>query len=467
MSLVNDMLNDLEQRRSKPSSASSAQLQWLTGRAEIKKSRWPIWISFIILAIALVAVALLYRPSDSLLQAQAILDGGTLKAASVTSNSTEGVTPSTLEPTADAKPKLELVSIQKINNETKLLLQLDRMPGYQVTNNIDSLIVRLNNVQAHLPRQVGDLLKPVSAINVRRSGNDLLVHIALTEPVQSRVSLKVQPLIQLEVFVSAISKSQASTTNLSVKAPAKNLAKPELSVQSSSMPNPAENTKRLVTKPATKKSSPLKTRLPPTLQQQDKRAVKEARNRLQLRQPQAAEQLLIALLSTYPDAPESNQLLLAMLLDQQRLDQAEQRLQLLANKKPLSLALVQLQARLFLLQAKPGKSVQLLRAQQPMMQINQEYYELLALSAQRDKQYGLSEKVYKALLNIDAGKGDWWAGLAIAEELQGQKADARQHYRQAVQANRTSDALRQYSRQRYQALAGMSNVGDIKKTVEN
>lgn len=463
MSLVNDMLKDLEQRRVKPSSELSAQLQWLTGRGKIKKTRWSIWAGCLLLVIALAVVATLYRPENGLAQAQAILNNTASNTHVAANDGADSTASSVTSLHVQAKPKLELINIQKVNDEIKLLLQLDRVPGYQVSNGADTLVVRLNNVQAHLPRQVGDLLTPVSAIHVHRSGDDLLVNIALTEAVQSRVSLKVQPLIQLEIFVSVANK----TASLKDQSEAKKLAKSKMNTQPASMMNPVANKAPPAAKLATQTSSSLKKRLPPTLQQQDRRAAKEARNRLQLRQPQAAEQILMALLKKYPDAPESNQLLLVMMLDQQRLDQVEQRLQLLANKKPLSLALVQLQARLFLLQAKPDESVQLLRSRQPIMQVNPEYYELLALAAQRDKQYELSGNVYKGLLNIDAGQGDWWVGLAIAEELQGQKADARQHYRQAIQASRTSDALRQYARQRYQALAGMSNASDIKKTAEN
>lgn len=459
MSLVNDMLNDLEQRRSKPPAESSSQLQWLTGRRGSTKNRWPLrltlCISLVLVLAALAWLATIYRPDEGLAKAQAIIDDA---AANTAAEKKSGAVA-----TVAAKPKLELIRAQKNGAQIKLLLQLDRVPSYQVHNNGDSLVIHLRDVQAHLPKQLGDLIQPVESINVRRSGADLLIHVALSAPVELQSALKLQPQVQLEVDlrVAAAVLAEAAEPN-----PA---ASPALNGASNQQNNAAFETaqKTPAAKPIAKSIPTLKTRLPLTLQQQDKRAAKEARNRLQLGQPKVAEQLLMALLSTYPSAPESSQLLLALLLDQQRLAEAEQHLQALANNKQLSLPLLQLKARLFLLQGNTASAVRLLQSQQPMIQVNPEYYELLALASQRDKQYRLSEQVYKALLNIDSGKGDWWAGLAIAQELQGQKADARHHYRQAMQANRTSDALRQYAQQRYQALAGMTNRVDTKKTVEN
>lgn len=440
MSLVNDMLNDLEKRRLEQP-AQGENLEWLTGQAPAqKKSKRPLYIAVLLLALVVVSVLLLqqYQLNSSLPVAQQLLTqhGNTAVKTAVVN---EMPSPDT---DAAPSPSIEPARISAINfekNAQGLLIHINATQAvdYQITQGSQQLEISVDKVTAQLPQQLAPVQPPIKAVSFRPQNEGMVLLFDL----QRAITIKSERINngQLQLLIAP----EPAVVSAKPVAPAKPVA---------TTPLPAAVNKTNAATP------PMKTSTPLTLGQQDSLVIKEATAAIRSGDEAAAEDKLQRFLQRYPEAPAANTLLIELLIKQNRLAAA----QTLLDKQPAlisqSSALRRLQAHLLVLNKDPEKAVQLLLSKQPDIKSETPYYELLAMAAQRAQQYSLSVQVYKSLLRFDAGQGSWWVGLAISEELMGLKADARADFLQAMRAGRITPSLRDYARSRYDALAGAVNV---------
>ncbi len=210
-----------------------------------------------------------------------------------------------------------------------------------------------------------------------------------------------------------------------------------------------------VSKPAAKvTTSAVKKPLPLTPAQQDQRVFLSAQSLIRKAKYAEAEAELNALLDREPRAIKSAELLASLLLSLQRYAAVDSLYQRLASQKIGSYDLQAIVARSYLMAGRAAQAVSLLSASEPSLADHPAYYEILALAAQRDRQYALSAQTYQRLLRTNANRGDWWMGLAIGLDQQQQYASASNAYRRALQLAGLSDTLRAYAEQRLTALAG-------------
>lgn len=94
----------------------------------------------------------------------------------------------------------------------------------------------------------------------------------------------------------------------------------------------------------------------------------------------------------------------------------------------------------------------LLPAPRPALNEDPEYYALIAAAQQRLGQYADAAGTYRRMVEHFPEAGTWWMGLGIALESEGQRAEASAVYRQALATRDLRPELVQYVRQRLAAL---------------
>lgn len=111
-------------------------------------------------------------------------------------------------------------------------------------------------------------------------------------------------------------------------------------------------------------------------------------------------------------------------------------------------------ARLLLQQGQPAEALALLRAQ-PLPEISRdlEYHALLAALLRESEQYQAAAGVYGQLLNQRADQPVWWLGLALSREQAGSLEGAAAAYRRAQQVPGLSADLQNFVAGRLQLLA--------------
>lgn len=107
-----------------------------------------------------------------------------------------------------------------------------------------------------------------------------------------------------------------------------------------------------------------------------------------------------------------------------------------------------LQARLLLSGGMTQEAVRLLSNQVPPVSVDSEYHDLLATAQLSTMDFVGAAKSYQALVQQNRNEARWWYGLAAAWDGQGREAEALQAYQQALNLPSLSAGLRQRSEQR-------------------
>lgn len=107
-----------------------------------------------------------------------------------------------------------------------------------------------------------------------------------------------------------------------------------------------------------------------------------------------------------------------------------------------------LKARLLMATNEPGEAVELLDDRPPSAEGDSEYHELLATAALASRQYRTAQRSYEGLLGTDDDEGRWWYGLATALDARGQTDSAARAYQRAQRSGTLSSRLRQRSEER-------------------
>jgi len=104
--------------------------------------------------------------------------------------------------------------------------------------------------------------------------------------------------------------------------------------------------------------------------------------------------------------------------------------------------------RLHLQQRDPVRAAAVLAAALPPLDLQPGHHALLALAWQQAGQPAQAARVYQSLVEHDARVGAWWLGLGLARDALGDKAAARAALQQAERAGGLADGVLRYVRQR-------------------
>ena len=423
MSLVNDMLDDLEQRRNEQQSRP-VDLSWLESASAParRRSRRPLYVAGAGVAVLLLAGGLWwYQAMPIQPQPQQPAIKLIEEAAPITSA---------------RKSLLTAMTWSQDQNVVHLQLAFSELKPYSVERNESGLALRFYSVDTNLNAAALKPLAPVREIAIVREGNDLLVNLSIAGDFSFSDQLPADDKKRVDILLQPIAAAVAA------------VAAREHSEQRS----PAATKPQ----PETKKPQPVDVERPRpqpqlTVSQRDMQTAKRAKTLLRDGDSYGAERMLQAFVSGQPQAMRSGRLLASLWLSQQRYDSAGELLASMLQREPANIELRQLKARLLMAQGQNAEAVDWLMMVKPPVQQHQEYYELLGFAARQNAQYPLSEQVYRGLIDSDNSRGDWWVGLGIALDAQAKNTAARSAYQQALALKNTSAPLRQYAKQRLSA----------------
>jgi MSHA biogenesis protein MshN len=152
-----------------------------------------------------------------------------------------------------------------------------------------------------------------------------------------------------------------------------------------------------------------------------------------------------------PQAHYSRETLIKLLIQMGETDRAMQAAEIGLAIHPGAASYRKLKARLLLSANTPLEAVSLLSTASPAVNEDTEYHDLLASAYLASRQYEGSAGSYQALLQQDSNEARWWYGLAASLDALGRSAEATSAYEQALRLPALSEALRQASLQRVQA----------------
>lgn len=463
MSLINEMLRDLEKRRRQeghclPCSETpvavngimSAKLLWIAGGTLLLAAM--IWIG-----VGIIPDLRSPQTVISPLSAQQKIVTATVEKDNI-AVVTPAVAPQ-LDQQSDSLPTAvvpvpsvhakviekigaELRSFDVVENKQSVQLSLifAQRPEYRLLENgvgATQLVIEFN--QTHIgadfkvPKLSGSFLKRVSLVPQEQT---LQLLIDLDDPA------KVQG-IQF-----ADNSDQGHRLLVEVVAALPVIAVPQQQIIT---PKPAP----LIPEETIEKAAPVaagvsKNRKPVSRDQQAYRAGLK-----QLKQGRlvAAEASFNQALLVNPNLLDARLQLIKVLQQQLKLKSAEAVLQAGLTLTPGNLKLRKIYARLLLNSQRQNEAIELLKTLPlPGIVQDSEYYALLAALYQDSGEYEAATAVYAQLLKIKPQVSLWWMGMAISLEQSGSVKPARDAYQRALELSGLSPDLRNYIQGRLQEL---------------
>lgn len=179
----------------------------------------------------------------------------------------------------------------------------------------------------------------------------------------------------------------------------------------------------------------------------DSSTVRSARRLLSQQRTDEAVSLLTRYIEKAPTSLQSQYLLVQLYLATERYSRAA----VLLEKAPNNLSWSLLKARSFLQQGQASDAIQLLE-QYPDGQSREDYLDLLASGYQQVGRHGAAVARYLSLLGLNPQEARWWINLAVSLEHLGQNSKALDAYQTALQIPNLEQSLKQYARQQSQRL---------------
>lgn len=153
-----------------------------------------------------------------------------------------------------------------------------------------------------------------------------------------------------------------------------------------------------------------------------------------------------------PGAHRSRETLVKLLLSRSELEQAfllvDAGLALAPNHQGFKKA----KARLLIAGNNPSAAAELLMTRAPEASSDIEYYELLTSTQLAAGDYDGAARNYRQLLQVDSTQARWWYGFALSQDRLGNSSSAKQAYEQALQGTALSANLRRAGERRLREL---------------
>lgn len=144
-----------------------------------------------------------------------------------------------------------------------------------------------------------------------------------------------------------------------------------------------------------------------------------------------AIQMLTTLIEKYPEFSQARESLVTLLIESGNMAKAKKILAIGMDIDPTYPPFIQLQAKILVNQGKVNLALDLLQRAAPPIDKNPEYHAFIAALYQQTGQSLLAAKLYEQLLSQHPNKAVWWMGLGIALESQGNMSEAKVAYLRA------------------------------------
>ncbi|GEM_PF-133493 len=475
MSLVNDMLRDLEARRADP--AERRQLGGLRAVDEVgatrRGRRIGVRLGLLLVIVAALLAAALYVIDRLQPRVEPV---AVLAPTSAVPTSPAPVAVVPAAPVVDA-PRLLEVLPQNDGRHFVLQLLLDRPVSYQRTEATGSISFDLPGVRFAGEALSGRIEKGGHTLSWRvesHAGGVQIMLVGLGDALQA--ADRVEPAgdrsqLWLDVPLEAASTGEAddepSLPVAAVEPDEGDAAQwPEWVTREAPAAEPAH---KMAARPsvALAPSEPQRSRTqaiaPQPAPAADKRleigshrptALADARQALARGDYRSAIQQLQALAQAQPDSSEISRLLARAYLGAGDTTTLLGWLPAQLERHPDDIELRELLARAQLKAGDQAGAIATLRTRAPQLQRNPGYHALLAALYQQVGDWSSSAALYRQLVVLRPDQASWQLGLGIALEQLDQRTQAARHYRIALQGQGLDSNARRFAGERASSLGG-------------
>ena len=390
MSLVNDMLRDLDQRR-KESDGPAARIK-LTPAGDYPRQERRNWVPAIALGLAVIASGLGYTWMQMNQSSTPQQIATTVAPVTINDAINEEGTPVAEVAVPDAVPEPQSVA--------------PAAPAANAAVNETSLLEVVSDVPP-IPEQLQELAALPST-------DELVAAAGPTASVASVVTPSVPA---------------ASVSNPG--APAASVRNPDRSAFA---------------------TEPVKDTNEPSPEQRDTLVVQEALRLLANNQPTAAYTRLEQHLLDNPYAHQSRETYAKFLMNSGDVHSALALVDSGLGLAPNHSGFKKVKARLLITAGEIQTAVELLQSRAPAVARDLEYHEILASAQLASRDFEGAALSYTSLVQQDQTQGKWWYGFAASQDALGNNTAARQAYTRAVEKPNLSTNLRRRSQDRLTAL---------------
>lgn len=182
------------------------------------------------------------------------------------------------------------------------------------------------------------------------------------------------------------------------------------------------------------------------LQEQYQKALTEVENH----KINLAIKHLTAILAIDPSLNDVRVSLAALLLNNDKEKLAREVINRGLELNPYQVQLIELKARLLANRGKITEALSILLTDPPSIREYPDYYAMIAALYERSNNNVLAINLYRKLLSLNDENGNWWCGLGIALEKQGQIVKAKEAYNRAIVAGNLNSQTISYLQNRLQ-----------------
>lgn len=201
-------------------------------------------------------------------------------------------------------------------------------------------------------------------------------------------------------------------------------------------------------------SSMQKVVVPLTADQLAEKAREDAITLVEQGKMQEAIDLLSQSIVSLPSYRPTRETLAILLMDQNHPATAETLLNAGIAESPKYVPFVVLKSRILLAKGDYDAAMSLLETVSPNIKDEPEYFALLAGLQQQKGEFGVAEQIYRQLVLMHPDNGTYWMGFAVALENGGQQNRAVEAYKQAIISGNLSSTLQIYANDRLSLLGG-------------
>lgn len=186
---------------------------------------------------------------------------------------------------------------------------------------------------------------------------------------------------------------------------------------------------------------------------QDTLIVQEALALIANGQNDAAYTTLETFIADNRYAHQSRETYAKLLMSQNRLEESSLLVEAGLQLAPNHSGFKKVKARLLISDGSLDEAVELLMSRAPEMSQDLEYHDILASAQLASRDFEGAAISYTGLVQHNRGEGKWWYGFAASQDLMGNRSAARQAYTQAMQQGNLSANLRRRSQDRLSLLS--------------
>ncbi len=411
MSLINQMLKDLEKRPRNQATSESL----LTGlRAhislEFKKNRTQYSIIIVLAAILLLIFSILLSIGHT--NHPSATEATQTHSITITQSDKNNSTVTTDQYTSGAL--LTGIALQMQQDISNLRFLLNQGALYQLSSDVsrNELIIILENTRlvAALPNMnySGSGIESIQAFKDENGNLKLVLHLNPAAEIK-RLELNEAgkaPELQLDIYY----KNLSDVTN------SQSINKPTI--------------------PVTIKK--------PVVESSEEQLYQHAIQLTASGQNAEAISLLKQLVNNYPNNFKTREYLANLLIQQNNKLAAANLLDVGIKLSPEHIIFIEMKAQLLVGQGRVNEALLLLQKNSPSIENEPNYYALMAALYQRQGRANLAANLYKKLLTIQSSNAKWWVGLGIALDALGDHPQAFEAYTNADSIGNLNPELKNF-----------------------